>query len=287
MSKDLDFSQYYICLAAGENRLLEQLIALRDQIIKKPNHQFQIEVTGLHTGDLLIGRCDTSTQENEWVQNNFISKKITNFQPLLLIERKTINDFASSFRSNHYHSQKSRMMTYREQTHCPCALIVEEFYPTKKKQNRVGTIPIATLEQCFTSIRVRDKFLVEHVDNVTDHARFIIRTLKTMEKYKLYKNNWANEQSIQDNLHKDFQSSLKVRKKENLTPELCYKIQLSSIPGVSLNMAEKLTQVYPNLMTLMTALQEGGEKTLIEVSLGKMKFGKVKSKRVYEYLLQK
>lgn len=284
-NKDLDFSNYYICLATGEDRLLHELVKLRDQLPKSKS--FHIEVTGLHTGDIMIGRVHGMNEENEWANKNFISQVIENFQPLLLIERKTITDFASSFRSNHYHSQKSRMIAFRDRTHCQCGLIVEEFNETKEFQSKIGTIPISTLEQCFTSIRIRDRFFVEHVDSIKDHARFILRSLKTIEKYSLYKENWANEKVVRENLQKDFSQSLKVRKKENVTPELCFKIQLSSIPGISLNMAEKLVEKYSTMPKMIKALEEEGSSCLEDINLGKMKFGKVKAKRVYDFLLMK
>lgn len=283
MSKDLDFSNYYVCLASGEDRLLEQLVNIRETLPKSKS--FHLEVTGLHTGDILIGRHHPMNQENEWMNKNFISQQIPHLQPLVLIERKTIHDFCSSFRSNHYHSQKSRMITFREQTGCQCGLIVEGFHELREFQSKIGSIPISTLEQCFTSIRIRDRFFVEHVDTVKDHAKFILRSLKTIEKYRLYQDNWANEKIVKENLQKDFEQSLRVRKKENLTPDLCYKIQLSAIPGISLNMAEKIMETHPNLPTLIDTLKENGPKTLIDISLGKMKFGKVKSQRVYDYLL--
>lgn len=281
---DINYSNYYVCLATGEDKLLERLVKVRNNL--KPENQFHIEVTGLHTGDLMIGRVHPMNNENQWVNKNFISQVIENFQPLVLVERKTIFDFASSFRSNHYHSQKSRMITFREQTGCQCSLVVEEFNPVKEIQGKVNTIPMATLEQCFTSIRVRDKFIVEHVDTVHDHARLIMRMLKTIEKYKLYETNWGNEAIIRDNLNKDFQESLKVRKKENMTPEVCYKIQISSIPGISLNMAEKIADEYPTMKLLMDEILANGKANLENINLGKMKFGKVKAQRLCDFILQ-
>lgn len=281
-NSDLDFSNYYVCLAAGENKLLEELVNIRNELPKTKS--FHIEVTGLHCGDIMIGRVHNMNQDNEWVLKNFISQQINGFQPLLLIERKTIEDFCSSFRSSHYHNQKSRMITLREQTGCQCGLIVEGYKATRG--GKFSSIPVTTLEQCFTSIRIRDKFFVEHVDSVKDHARFILRSLKTLEKYKIYKDNWANEQIVKENLNKDFSESLKVRKKENITPELCYKLQLSTIPGISLNMAEIIFESFKDMPTLINKLKADGPMALMDINLGKMKFGKVKSKRVYDFLCQ-
>lgn len=301
MSKDLNFNNYLICLAAGENRLQADLEKLKQSL---PDHQkFQIQVTGLHVGDVLIGRQDTNKQNPEYqpdeqtqqhIRDNFVTHIPENFQPLTLIERKTISDFASSFRSNHYHNQKSRMIAYRNQTNTQLGLVVEDFrgslrhirdlslHDTKEK-NKVNTIPISTLEQCFTSIQIRDHFFVQHVDNIQHHAQFLFQILKTIEKYQLYKEHYHQQT---ENITQDYQQSLKVKKKDNFTPELCYQIQLSSIPGISLQMAQTISQHYPNLQSLLDQLiQPLGWQKLEEVDLGKMKFGKVKAQRLHEYLL--
>lgn len=286
MSKqDPNFTKYLVCLAAGENRLEKALTNIRSKL---PTHQqFQIQVTGLHVGDILIGRQDPNLQIEEEILNqinsNFISHIPSNFQPLVLIERKTIQDFASSFRSQHYHNQKTRMISFRNQTNTQLGLVVEDFHDTRYSQSKVNTIPISTLEQCFTSIQIRDHFFVQHVDNLDHHAQFIVQILKTTEKYQLYKEQYHNQSN---SLEQDYQQSLKVKKKDNFTPELCYQIQLSSVPGISLQMAQIITEHYPNLQTLIIQLNQPlGWQTISEISLGKMKFGKVKAQRLHEFLL--
>lgn len=107
--------------------------------------------------------------------------------------------------------------------------------------------------------------------------------MKTIEKYQLYKGHY---QDHHESITHDYNSSLKVKKKDNLTPELCYQIQLSSIPGISLQMAECISKEYPNISSLINQLSQPlGWQELAEINLGKMKFGKVKAHRLHEYLL--
>jgi len=283
----LNLSQYYICLATGENSLLNELTKLRDQMTKK--NQFHLEVTGLHCGDIFIGKSDPEYVENDYITNNFMGNPLKDkkIKPLLLIERKTIKDFCGSFKSDHYKNQKSRMMSFRDKTTTRCVLVVEGYYEQKIESisPKIDGVLTSTLEQCFTSIRLRDNFFVKHVENTYFHADFLTKCLSTIERYKIYDGIYENE-NLQKSIQRDFADSLKVRKKNNMTPELCYKVQLTSIPGISMNFAENIAKHYKTLPELLEVLKINGKTALIEINVGKNKLGKVKSQRIYEYLLQ-
>jgi ERCC4-type nuclease len=280
MTNKIDYSAYYICIASGESKLLKNLEELRDKIPQE--NQFHIENTGLHTGDILIGYKDPN-YTNEIVLENFITKKIDNLRPLILIERKTISDYCQSLKSQHYQNQKSRMMSYRDQTGCRCTLVVEGFYEQQDLSPNICGTPLSTLEQAFTSIQYRDNFCVMHVENTYFHAEYIMKILKSYEKYKLYKGNYSDND---DNLRKDFMDSLKARKKTNLDPKMSYNLMISNIPDISVNMAEKISELYPTMKTLITHLETNGPDSLANIQLNKNKFGKVKSQKIYQYILQ-
>lgn len=276
-SKTVDLSSYYVFLATGENRLLEML---RDQQQHLPEKsQFQLEVTGLHTGDILIGRKESNYQ-HDLMDQNLITQQISEIKPLVLIERKTISDFCQSFRSNHYQNQKSRMISFAQQTGCRCALVVEGYHENRDLSPKICGIPLSTLEQCFTSIQFRDNFFVKHVENQYFHAEFIIKLLKSYEKYQLYQEVDRSEQ-----LKQDYLNTLKIQKKANLTPESCYQIQLSAIPDISLNMAQKISEIHPNLKSLMNYLETNGPDSLSEIKVGKNRLGKIKSQKIHQFLL--
>lgn len=281
MANKIDYSAYYICLAAGENRLLEKLVEMQNKIPENEN-RFHIEVTGLHTGDILIGYKEEG-YNNEIVLENFVTKKIEGLRPLVLIERKTISDYCSSLKSQHYQNQKSRMMSYRDQTGCRASLVVEGYHENKDLSPNICGTPLSTLEQAFTSIQYRDNFCVQHVESLYFHAEYIMKIIKSYEKYKLYKGNYSDND---DNLRKDFVESLKARKKTNVDPGMCYNLMISNIPDISVNMAEKIGELYPNMKSLISHLEKNGPDSLANIQMNKNKFGKVKSQKIYQYLLQ-
>ena len=257
-SKISDYSAFVVCLAVGEDRLLQRLVEIRDET----GANFEIEVTGLDAGDVMIGRrwSEGCGRERDWdqalVNGNMNGDKIVqDLQPMMLIERKTIQDFCQSFRSQHYANQKSRMMAFRQQTGCPLYLVVEGYFEEKEMGGAISKIPISTLEQCFNSIQVRDNFFVKHVDSIYFHADFIFKCIKTMEKYEIWKGAYCGQEG---NLRKDFMESLKIRKKSNLDPRMCFVVQLSAIPDISVNMAEKIAEVHPNWRSLIAAFDKDG-----------------------------
>ena len=89
-------------------------------------------------------------------------------------------------------------------------------------------------------------------------------------------------------------NSIKKCKKDNLTPKLWNQISLTNIPGVSTNIATKISESYPSLKLLFQAYDncktdESRIKLISEIILtnnGKTKrrIGEVVSKRILEYL---
>ena len=89
-------------------------------------------------------------------------------------------------------------------------------------------------------------------------------------------------------------NSIKKCKKDNLTPKLWNQISLTNIPGVSTNIATKISEVYPSLKILFQAYDkcetdDSRIKLISEIILtdnGKTKrrIGEVVSKRILEYL---
>lgn len=102
------------------------------------------------------------------------------------------------------------------------------------------------------------------------------------------------EINAESNINNSYLNSIKKCKKENLTPKLWNQISLTNIPGVSTNIATKITEIYSTLKQLFNAYDtcetdESRIKLISEIILtdnGKTKrrIGEVVSKRILEYL---
>jgi len=100
-----------------------------------------------------------------------------------------------------------------------------------------------------------------------------------------------NSISTNDNT---YLNTIKKCKKENLTPKLWNQISLTNIPGISTNIAIKITEIYPTIKQLFLAYNncDTDEKRILLISeiylvdngKTKRRIGEVVSKRILEYL---
>ena len=149
------------------------------------------------------------------------------------------------------------------------------------RSGKVGGFPVTTLQQAFTSIMIRDKIFVQHVNDVKSHAEFIIQCVKTIDKYKLGECSNDYDQSAA------YASNLKMKKKDNLSPSVYLQKIIGDIPMFSVDIAAKIVEVYPTLADLLKEIQTNHATNLENIQIGKNKLGKVKSARLCEYLCPK
>ena len=87
--------------------------------------------------------------------------------------------------------------------------------------------------------------------------------------------------------------SLKPSKKGNMTPETCYIVQLTQIPGVSSTIAQRINEEYSNFRTLLNAFENSSTQKAKEELLANLvlstgrRIGPAVSKKVYDFLLMK
>jgi hypothetical protein len=106
------------------------------------------------------------------------------------------------------------------------------------------------------------------------------------------------EELIKQNVNCDerleYLKTIKLAKKDNMTPENCYLCQLSQIPGVSIETANVIAGQYPSIRSLIMAYEAldnvpSKENLLAELSITltndkTRRLGNVISKRVFEFL---
>ena len=87
---------------------------------------------------------------------------------------------------------------------------------------------------------------------------------------------------------KSLNTNIKTCKKENLTPDKCFILQLAQIPNVSVNIAEQIAKLYPNFGSLINDINL--DKVLFynkikEIKIGSRKIGPVLAQRFIDYLI--
>ena len=141
---------------------------------------------------------------------------------LILIERKTINDLASSIRDGRHREQKKRLMCSGLPIH-KCMYLLEGDV-NKVYSNRIDT---RTIIGSIINTIIRDNIKVYRTDNLIDTKILLDRIYDKLlkEPHKLFESNI------------EYEATVKIAKKDNMTPEICNVIQLAQIPGISTKIA--------------------------------------------------
>ncbi len=233
-------------------------------------------------------------------------------QTFLLIERKTMKDLIASVNDGRYREQKKRLL--------------ESGIPKERimylLEGRIDDIPgqMKTLFGMIINTIFRDKIQIIRFETIEETIYFIKRIMEKLEKNdpniidininiinSTIKTNLENndtqildtnsenknEQKDSIELNNEYLSTIKLKKKDNLTTNNCSILQLAQIPGMSVSNAQVILDKYKSIAEIINSfnqLEESKRSMMvsdIEISLsnGKTrKLGKVLSERIYQYL---
>lgn len=196
----------------------------------------------------------------------------------ILIERKTIKDLISSIIDGRYREQKLRLKSLMNKNIEHDNLNIDNnikiiyLIEGKLNSNNKSSIPNSTIWSTMTKLIMRDNFLVFRTKSIKESVNFI-KTMasKAKESYKQNEriilsngnNTTSNINDIKNNvIYNDsknnfyqYSSSIKIKKKENLTPGICFSRQLSQIPGVSARIALVIINEYQSMSKLIIAYE--------------------------------
>lgn len=198
----------------------------------------------------------------------------------IVIERKTINDLISSIMDGRYREQKLRLKSLMDKHNRRLKIIY--LIEGKLISKRKSSIPNSTVWSTMCKLIMRDNFIVFRSKSIKESVNFIkTMSSKAVESYKA--NNYIksinnknmngdndNENNTEDgvnniedskNLFSQYASSIRIKKKDNLTPGICFSRQLAQIPGVSARIALCIMNVYQSMSKLIIAYEEINKKT--------------------------
>jgi len=248
----------------------EKLItALESDSLKKECGHLFFDVATLEVGDILYKKG----------QNN-----------LCLIERKTLEDYASSITDKRSHNQSIRIQQLRKEYPKMIVIyLIEGGHIGKDFKFRNG-IMRDSLYTSFINRVLKDQFTIYRTYDIYDTALVVTKIYDRLNKMI----DICQGSETVDCERLDYLKTIKLAKKENMTPRNCYTCQLSQIPGVSIEVADNIAQIYPSMHKLIShyeQLQTTSEKEkllseiIIPIANNKSKrLGNVISKRIYEYL---
>lgn len=202
---------------------------------------------------------------------------------IMIIERKTLNDLASSIKDGRYKEQGYRLSNCSLHNHNIFYLIEGNLssYNNKFNNNKFNRIDKKTLLSAFVSITYFKGFSLYRTNNLTETAEWILSYANKIQKdknQKCYynnnneknndKNNEKNNEKNNDIIPETYVNVCSRVKKNNITLDNIGAIMLSQIPGVSTNVAEKIMQEYKTIGNLIENLKENQE-ILNTIKIGK------------------
>lgn len=199
---------------------------------------------------------------------------------VLIIERKTINDLYSSIKDGRYKEQKSRLISNFDKSKI-IYLIENSIIEQKNKYNT--DIVYGSL----INMTIRDDIKIIRSESIKETIKFLDILFK-----RLHTSPEMFTPNIISKNYTDYVNTIKLNKKQNMTPENCQIVQLAQIPGVSVNTAKIIISHFniKNLILEYEKLEDQKSKELLLENIiltnssKKRKLGKVLSKRIYEYL---
>lgn len=243
------------------------LAALESTYLKKECDHLLYDVSTLDVGDVIYKHGE---------------------QILCIIERKTIDDYVSSITDKRSKNQSIRISQLRkEYPNILIIYLIEGNGIPKDYKFRNGITRDALYSSLINRV-VRDRFTIYRSNDINDTALIVT---------KLYDKLLANLQECQKNVDPDerieYLKTIKLSKKDNMTPSNCYLCQLSQIPGVSIEMANIISERYTSMHQLILAYEQHNDQKEREQLLSELmipmandkvrRLGFVISKRIYRF----
>ena len=233
--------------------------------------------------EYLSNKCEsdmiTIQKENLPIGDIIISDNSNN--DILIIERKTIADLASSIYDGRYKEQSFRL----QQTNIHNHNIVYLVEGNLDKKLYTKSINKNTLMSAIFSLNYVKGFSVVRTFNTIETGDYILQMANKLNKADT-KSYYAMEVNENNVVYSD---TIKCVKKDNVTSENISEIMLAQIPNVSINVARKIIEKFSNIKTLIKSLEENKDLLKdfkIEGKEGKLrKLNKNTIANIYNYLI--
>ena len=217
-----------------EKRLIKLLEAYISQFNFK---KIDIEIETLPLGDVII--CDEKGNEK------------------IIVERKSLNDLASSIKDGRYVEQSHRLTNNPVHNH-NIVYLIEGNLSTWTNRYKVQA---NTLYSAIFSLNYYKGFSVIKTHDITETAEYILRMCDKLNREKKKVSYYESGEKIP----KKYCEVVKKVKKDNITPENIGEIILSQIPGVSAHTSQVIMNKYGSLYNLLCDL-DTNQKCLDELS---------------------
>jgi ERCC4-type nuclease len=194
----------------------------------------------------------------------------------IIIERKTLNDLASSIKDGRYSEQSHRLVNSPIHNHSIYYLIEGDI--TKRSDKTM-------LYSAMVSLQHFKGFSVIRVSNINESVYFLCNMLVKLKKenkpgfYQKTLENISEEET-----DKQYTSFVKKQKKANITKNNIHEIMLMQVPGISDTIARGILKEFGTIQNLIHVIQNDIDKIKLLCLLDKNGKSKKLSKTVIQNL---
>lgn len=207
----------------------------------------------------------------------------------LVIERKTVADLKASICDGRAREQKARLVGSGVSKSRILYLI--EGSLNKPLEAKLHSMAVSTLVGSIINTQFRDGISVYKTQNITETTLFVKRLFQKFTEDTII---YFSEKNITE---QSYVSTLKKKKKDNMTPSVWFIAQLALVPQVTEKIARCIIEKYPSVVSLVTSYQNATEserpKMLAEITYPikndkKRRIGQKISERIFKifYSLQ-
>ena len=211
-------------------------------------------------------------ENKEHISKEYISKENLDLGDIIikindkicvLIERKTISDLDKSIKDGRYKEQKNRIIHSLN-------LKIRKIYLIEGTNMNNFKLPKSTFTSVIYNTMIRDNIHIIKSNNIEETIKIIDNIYKRCNKFgeKIYKNIYENNEEYKTLCH--------IKKKNNITKEICYLNQYQQIPGISKNIAEIIYNKYGSLKELYNKYNTEELINDFKLELSNLKHGKSK-----------
>lgn len=170
---------------------------------------------------------------------------------ILVIERKGVKDLAASICDGRAREQKARLLNSGIARERVMYLIEGDLSGNSK--SKVGSLPLGTLLGAIINMQLRDGLQVHKTTSLAETATFIKKLHDKLTKNRSDFWKFSDEGKMSAS---KYSSTLKRKKKQNMTPEVWLISQLALLPQFTEKMAASIHEVYPTMRDLVMAYED-------------------------------
>jgi len=197
---------------------------------------------------------------------------------IFVFERKTPLDLIASIKDGRYKEQKARLVSNYAQNSISYIIEGDNIVATQSNTKSNTNMLLGAYYHTMFRDNIRILFTKNIMETATFVLTFAVRVLENPNKFKIEMNE-SSSTSYCDVV------KMKKKKIDNIDPTVCYIMQLSQIPNISTKLAENISKVYPNMIELITTLQNiDTQDAKIKVLTQIDKIGREKAQAILKYL---